>query len=500
MQDHPLKTNLLPRSIDRWTQACVDMSDRIWGMPELRFEETRSVEEQITLLQDAGFAITRNLAGMPTAFMAESGGGEVTVAFLGEFDALATLSQEAGVTEPRPLVEGGNGHGCGHNLLGGASVLAAIALRDALAAAGMPGRVRYYGCPAEEGGSGKTYMVKAGAFDGVDAAFCWHPCVYNAVMSSATLANTQAYFRFTGKAAHAAMAPEVGRSALDALELMNIGINFMREHMISDARIHYSITNAGGISPNIVQPEAEGLYLIRAPKSEDVRALYERVERIAKGAAMMTDTTVSIEFDRATSEVLPNRVLEARMHANMSRIGAPPFDAADQAFGKRLQDASLTKADKQASARSFGGPADFPRAFHDEILPFPAQSGLLLGSTDVGDVSQIIPTAQCLTATHCIGTPFHTWQTVTQGKLPSAHKAMVLAAHVMAATAADVIIDEALLLQARDELATRRNAEPYVSPVPDGVSPPTSSRRGTPAAALPAGRLQATANARAGQA
>ncbi len=478
MQDHPLKSEHLPRAIAHWTQACIEMSDRIWGMPELRFEEVRSVEEQIAVLQGAGFAITRNLAGMPTAFVATSGAGGVTVAFLGEFDALATLSQEAGVTEHRPIVAGGHGHGCGHNLLGGASVLAAIALRDALAEAGIEATVRYYGCPAEEGGSGKTYMVRDGVFGGVDAAFCWHPCVYNAVMSSATLANIQCYFRFSGKAAHAAMSPEVGRSALDALELMNIGINFMREHMPSDARIHYSITNAGGNSPNIVQAEAEGLYLVRAPKAEDVRALYDRVVRIAEGAAMMTDTTMSIEFDRATSEVLPNRVLEERMHENMMLIGPPPFDAADQAFGRRLQEASLTRDDMRASARAFGGPAKHPHAFHDAILPLVPQSGLLFGSTDVGDVSQIIPTAQCLTATHCIGTPFHTWQAVTQGKLPSAHKAMVLAAHTMAATAADVIVDRALLAQAKDELRKRRNDESYVTPLPEGAVPPQSSGRG----------------------
>lgn len=477
MQNHPLKRALLDSAIAARAPECIALSDRIWGMPELRFEETRSAAEHVALLEAAGFHVAGNVAGIPTAFMAEAGEGAVVIGFLGEFDALAGLSQEAGVTEPRSLTPGGNGHGCGHNLLGAASLLAAIALRDALAEAGIAARVRYYGCPAEEGGSGKTFMARAGAFDDLDAAFCWHPCVYNAVMSASTLANTQAYFRFCGKAAHAAMAPQVGRSALDALELMNIGVNFMREHMPASARVHYAITNTGGVSPNVVQADAEGLYLVRAPQAAEVRRLYDWLVDIARGAALMTQTELSIEFDRATSEILPNRVLEERMHANMLDIGPPPFDEADFDFGARLQAASLTDADRRASAESFGGPADHPRSFHDAILPLPAQPGLLFGSTDVGDVSQIVPTAQCLTATHAIGTPFHAWQAVTQGKLPSAHKAMVLAAQVMAATAVDVILDPELRARARAELDSRRDGAPYASPLPEGSLPPSGSSR-----------------------
>lgn len=477
MQNHPLKTDLLERAIAAKAQGCIDLSDRIWDMPELRFEETRSAAEHLAMLRTEGFRVTENIAGIPTAFMGEAGEGDVVVAFLGEFDALAGLSQVAGLTEPQVQVPGGNGHGCGHNLLGAASLLASFALRDALREAGIKARVRYYGCPAEEGGSGKTYMARAGAFDDLDAAFCWHPCVFNGVMSSSTLANVQAYVRFRGRAAHAAMAPQVGRSALDALELMNIGINFMREHMPGTARVHYAITDTGGVSPNVVQADAEGLYLIRASRSEDVRALYERVINIARGAALMTETEMSVEFDRATSEILPNRVLEERMHANMLEIGAPPFDSADFAFGDRLQAAALTDVDKRASAESFGGPADYPKSFHDDILPLPEKPGLLFGSTDVGDVSWIVPTAQCLTATHAIGTPFHAWQAVTQGKLPSAHKAMVLAAHTMAATAADAILDADLLARAKAELLQRRGHKPYVTPLPEGSQPPTGSSR-----------------------
>lgn len=467
----------ISRCADLKAQAFIDLSDRVWAMPELRFEEFRSVEEHVAAMEAEGFRITRDIAGIPTAFMAEAGEGDVTIGFLGEFDALAGLSQVAGVTEPQELEPGANGHGCHHNLLGAASLLAAVALRDALAEAGIKAKVRYYGCPAEEGGSGKTYMARAGAFDDLDAAFCWHPCVYNAVMSSSTLANIQAYFRFTGRAAHAAMSPQVGRSALDAVELMNVGINYMREHMPSEARVHYAITQSGGISPNVVQAMAEGLYLIRAPRLDDVRSLFERVRKIAEGAALMTETKVEMIFDRATSNIIPNRALEEAMQREFTALGAPDFDAADFDFADRLRAAALTDDDVRASAEAFGGPADYPKSLHDAILPLVERPGLLFGSTDVGDVSWIVPTAQCLTATAAIGTPFHTWQTVTQAKLPAAHKAMVTAAKVMAASGARVIADPDLRERAKAELMERRKGAPYRSPLPEDSEPPRSSAR-----------------------
>lgn len=470
-----LGTELVARCADGKAQDFIDLSDRVWAMPELRFEERRSVQEHIAAMEAQGFAITRDVAGMPTAFMAEDGEGEVTIGFLGEFDALAGLSQEAGLTRPQPLVEGGNGHGCHHNLLGGASLLAAVALRDALRQSGIRARVRYYGCPGEEGGSGKTYMARAGAFDDLDAAFCWHPSDYNAVMSAATLANIQAYFRFTGRAAHAAVAPQVGRSALDALELMNVGINFMREHMPSEARVHYAITQAGGVSPNVVQASAEGLYLVRAPRMDDVTALFDRVRDIAKGAALMTQTEVEMVFDRATSATMPNRALEEAMDEEFQAIGAPPFDAEDFAYADRLAADALSDADRRASAEAFGVERPYHRNLHDRILPLPARPRQFFGSTDVGDVSCVVPTAQCLSATAVIGTPFHTWQTVTQGKMPHAHKAMVTAAKVMAATAARVIRDPALRDRAKAELFQRRGTDSYRSPLPEGAQPPRDS-------------------------
>lgn len=477
--NNALSTDYIAACADAKAQTFTDLSDLVWGMPELRFEEFQSVELHIAALEAEGFQITRDIAGIKTAFMAEAGEGDLTIGFLGEFDALAGLSQDAGVTEKSTDTPNANGHGCGHNLLGAASLLATVSLRDALAGVGVKARVRYYGCPAEEGGSGKTYMARAGAFDDLDAAFCWHPCVYNAVMSSSTLANFQAYFRFTGRAAHAAMSPQVGRSALDAIELMNVGINYMREHMPSEARVHYAITNTGGISPNVVQATAEGLYLVRAAEALDARSLFERVQKIAEGAALMTETSVEMIFDRATLNVLPNRVLEEAMHKQFTALGAPDFDAADFDFADRLRAAALTQDDIRASASAFNGPEDYPKSLHDSILPLPEKPGLLFGSTDVGDVSWIVPTAQCLTATAAIGTPFHTWQTVTQGKLPAAHKAMVTAAKVMAATAAQVIIDPQLLPRAKEELISRRKGKAYQTPLPLGSMPPSSSSRST---------------------
>ncbi|MCK8782256.1 amidohydrolase [Rhizobium sp. NTR19] len=472
-----LDADHISRCADTKASAFIDLSDRVWGMPELRFEEFRSVEEHIAAMEAEGFRVTRDIAGIKTAFMAEAGEGDITIGFLGEFDALAGLSQVAGITEQREAEPGANGHGCHHNLLGAASLLAAVTLRDALAEAGIKARVRYYGCPAEEGGSGKTYMARAGAFDDLDAAFCWHPCVYNAVMSSSTLANIQAYFRFSGRAAHAAMSPQVGRSALDAVELMNVGINYMREHMPSDARVHYAITQSGGISPNVVQASAEGLYLIRAPKLSDVRSLFERVRKIAEGAALMTETKVEMIFDRATSNILPNRALEEAMHREFAQLGAPDFDAADFDFADRLRAAALTDEDVRASAEAFGGPEDYAKSLHDDLLPLPDRPGLLFGSTDVGDVSWVVPTAQCLTATAAIGTPFHAWQAVTQAKLPAAHKAMVTAAKVMAATGARAASDSELLARAKQELISRRKGQAYQSPLPEGSEPPTRAAR-----------------------
>jgi aminobenzoyl-glutamate utilization protein B len=464
--------------IDDKQAAYIALADRIWAMPELRFEEHQSAGEHLAMLEHEGFRISREVAGMKTAFVGEFGSGGPILAFLGEYDALAGLSQEAGALEARPVVKGGNGHGCGHNLLGTASLLAAAALKRALEEAGLPGTIRYYGCPAEEGGSGKTYMARDGLFDDVDAAFCWHPGVFNMVNSASSLANIQAYFRFRGRAAHAAAAPELGRSALDAVELMNIGVNYMREHMSREARVHYAITKTGGVSPNVVQAEAEVIQLVRAPTIEETRTLFERVRKIAEGAALMTETSVAIEIDRATSNVLPSTTLGKVMDGVMRELGPPAFDTADIAFAEKLTKAALTADDINASVKAFGVQPDKGEVLHRGIAPFGADAGRLSGSTDVGDVSWVTPTVQCWTATCAIGTPFHTWQMVTQGKQPAAHKAMLLAAKSMAGTAAALLRDPETIRKAKDELHERRGRKPYECPMPKSIVPPKGSVRG----------------------
>ena len=458
--------------IENLKPGYIELSDRIWDMPELRYQEHQSVSAQIEMMEAAGFRVTRNVAGIPTAFMAEAGEGGPVIGFLGEFDALAGLSQEAGIAQKSPLAEGGNGHGCGHNLLGAGAMLAAVATRDHLAATGMTGRVRYFGCPAEEGGSGKTFMARAGAFDGLDAAFCWHPASFNTLIPSNSLANVQAYFRFSGRATHAAASPELGRSALDALELMSVGVQYLREHMPEKARIHSAITNTGGISPNVVQDSAEALYLIRAPQVNEALALFERVKKVALGAAMMTETTVEIEVDKACSNLLRNTTLDELMQAQMERIGGIEFDADDLAYAKAIQD-TLQPDDIGAAFKMFGlEQKGKPPVLAGDILVGPRPELVLPGSTDVGDVSWQAPTAQVMTACHAVGTPFHSWQLVAQGKSPAAHRGMVFAAKTMASSAMSLFNNPDLLDRAKEEFSERIAITPYTCPIAPEVGLP----------------------------
>ena len=299
-----------------------EFADEIWGYAETAFREHKSMEAQIRLLEEEGFKVTRNVGDVETAFCGEWGSGKPVIAFLGEFDALAGLSQKAGVCQKDPEVPGANGHGCGHNLLGVASIAAAAALKKVMAEQGLKGTVRYYGCPGEEGGSGKAFMAREGVFDDVDAALTWHPanCCYTAGDSS--LANSQIYYRFRGVSSHAAAAPHLGRSALDAVELMNIGVQFLREHVIQEARMHYAITDAGGVSPNVVQPYAEVLYLLRAPKSGQVKDIVERVDRIAQGAALMTDTVMEKDFVKSCANIVNNETLERDLQVSPCMVVA----------------------------------------------------------------------------------------------------------------------------------------------------------------------------------
>jgi aminobenzoyl-glutamate utilization protein B len=454
------------------------LSDRIWDFAELKFEEQRSSAALAEVLEANGFSVRRGVAEMETAFIGEIGSGKPVVAFLGEFDALAGMSQVAGLAKAQPLDEDGTGHGCGHNLLGVGSLMAAIALAQHLKENGLRGTVRYYGCPGEEGGSGKTFMVRAGLFDDVDTALTWHPAPFNGVRSTNNLAVIEYYYRFKGMAAHASNAAHLGRSALDAVELMNVGVNFLREHMPQDCRVHYAITDAGGKAANVVQAKAEVLYLIRAPEMPQALDLVERVHKVARGAAMMTETEVEIVFDTAATNLLPNIALETAMHENMVLLGPIRFDEADIAFAQSIQDTFTDEAIKssirlyQIKGDAFSNArVDGSTPLHLGLRDFERQSHFRAGSTDVGDVSWVVPTAQCWTPAWAIGTNPHTWQVVAQGKSPAAHKAMAHAAKTLAATGLSLIESPELLAAAKHEWAEKAEGRAYVCPIPHHIKP-----------------------------
>jgi len=473
----------LASAIEGMKPSFTALSDQIWDFAELKFDEYRSSELLAATLEENGFRVRRNIAEMETAFIGEYGSGKPVIAFLGEFDALAGMSQVADIAEARPIAPDRSGHGCGHNLLGVGSLLAAIALARHLEENGLPGTVRYYGCPAEEGGSGKTFMVRAGAFNDVDAALTWHPAPFNGVRSTNNLAVLEYYYRFKGLAAHASNSAHLGRSALDAVELMNVGVNFLREHMPQDCRVHYAITDTGGRAANVVQAKAEVLYLIRAPEMPQALALAARVEKVARGAAMMTETEVEVVFDTASSNLLPNLTLEGAMHENMVTLGPVPFDEADLDFARKIQNTFTEEAIKssirlyQIKGDVFSNQTiDGSTPLHLGLRDFEGQSHFRAGSTDVGDVSWVVPTAQCWTPAWAIGTNPHTWQVVAQGRSAAAHKAMVHAAKTLASTGLSLLTSPDLLAQAKAEWRDKTKASAYVCPIPAAVTPGKGNR------------------------
>ena len=456
------------------------IADDIWDHPETRFQEFWSAARLADALEAEGFQLSRHAGGIPNAFIASFGEGKPVIALLGEFDALAGLSQQAHSAEPTSATPGENGHGCGHNLLGTAAFAAAVAAKQWLQQHGGSGTLRFYGCPGEEGGSGKTFMVREGLFDDIDAALTWHPEAWAGMFSTSTLANIQAAWRFTGTAAHAANSPHLGRSALDAVTLMTTGSNFLNEHIIEKARVHYAITDTGGVSPNVVQAQAEVLYLIRAPEMADVQQIFARIEKIAQGAALMTETSVSCRFEKACSSYLPNRTLEAAMYQAVCHYGTPQWSNEERAFAADIR-ATLGVNDIQNSLKNIAGTSGeegkaFARRHHDtvlidEVAPWAATENVLAGSTDVGDVSWKAPVAQCFSPCFAIGTPLHSWQLVSQGKTSIAHKGMLLAGKILGATAIRLFSDRSLLEASQQELAQVLAVSPYQCPIPRDVVP-----------------------------
>lgn len=470
------------QDIDSYNEEFTLLSSQIWEFAETRFEEHQSCERLIAFLQSHGFTITTPVANLDTAFIATYGHGYPNIGFLGEYDALPGLSQHAHCTEASFVSEGGNGHGCGHHLLGVASVAAALSLKNYLEKEGLPGRITFYGCPAEEGGSGKTFMVREGVFSDTDIAITWHPHTFMGMFNTPTLANIQADFHFHGRAAHAAVAPHTGRSALDSVELMNVGANYLREHIPSDTRLHYAITNAGGTAPNVVQAEASVRYLVRSPRVSDVQSIYHRLKEVAKGAAMMSGTSVDVDFIKACSSYQPNRVLENIMSQYLSQLGVPEYDDDELTFMSEMH-ATFSNEDLEANSELILStnreltPSDLAysnqKPVLDSVIPYKACYEPLYGSTDVGDVSWVVPTVQCYSACYAFGTPLHTWQAVSQGNTSVAYKGMMSAAKIMAATGLEVMLNHDIVERAKEELELACKKNPYQCPIPHDVVPRT---------------------------
>ena len=448
-----------------------ELAYKVWSTPETCYTEKLSMSAHADELQYHGFSVTKGIANIPTAVIGEYGTDGPVIAFLGEYDALAGLSQKADQFYQEPIKKGENGHGCGHNLLGSASMQAAVALRDWLRDSNLPGVVRYYGCPAEEGGAAKTFMVRDKVFEDVDAAITWHPGCLPGIVKGSSLANCRVDFTFEGKASHAAVSPHLGRSALDAIELMNVGVNYMREHMPDKARIHYAIIDGGGISPNVVQAKAKVRYVVRDETTPKMMELLERVKRIAKGAALMTETRVKAKILAGVSNLLYNETLGNIMQSNLDQLGAPEFSKEDHLYAKKYQD-TLTRKDIESAYSHAGIELVEGQVLAETVVSGDVKPVDMGGSTDVADVSWVVPTVSLWGANYAIGTPFHSWQMTAQGKSSIAIKGMTHAAMVMAATGSDLISNKTILDDAWSEHNKTIEKEGYMLPISLSASPP----------------------------
>ncbi|HSL21519.1 MAG TPA: amidohydrolase [Vicinamibacterales bacterium] len=433
------------QSLETRRDAFTDVAMKIWELAEVGYQEVRSSALLQQQLGDAGFKVEAGVAEIPTAFTATYGSGKPVIGIVGEFDALPGLSQAA-TPERRPVQEGGAGHGCGHHLFGTASAAAAIATKEWLAASGRAGTIRFYGTPAEEGGSGKVYMVRAGLFDDVDAVVSWHPGDRNESTPSSTLANITAKFRFRGVSAHAAGAPEKGRSALDGVEAMTHMVNMLREHVPQETRIHYVITR-GGAAPNVVPDFAEAYVYARHNDMSVLDGVWERIVDASKGAALGTGTTVDHEITGAVYNVLPNSYLSSVLKRNLERVGGVTYTPEERAFAEKIR-ATLS-------------PPLPPLGSEKEIVS--TRGEVASSSTDMGDVSWRVPTVQLTAATWVPGTPAHSWQAVAAGGTGIGAKGMMVAAKTMALTAVDLIVDPQHLVNARAEFDKRRAGHAYTS-------------------------------------
>jgi len=458
--------------IDEHGDEFIEVSDRIWEYAELGLVEFKSAGLHAETLEGHGFNVDRGVAGMPTAFVASWGKGRPVIGFMGEYDALPGISNKA-VPYREWLVEDGPGHGCGHNVHGTSGFMAAIATRYVMEEERLPGTVKCFGSPAEENYDGKAYMVRAGSFDGVDACLSHHPSSMNVAGLSSSNAVNSVKYEFFGKTAHAAGSPEQGRSALDAIELMNVGVNYLREHVIQDARIHYVIEQGGG-QPNVVPDYARSWYYIRAPERNQVAAIYRRVNKIAEGAALMTDTELKISLIAAIYNKIPSRTLSELVTANMRLVGAPEWTREELGFAAEIAK-TLDKQSKVNSLRKNKVP-DWERYVGvdlvTDILDAWNEGEISHGSTDVSDVSWQCPTMEFGTACNVLGAPGHDWRFTAVSGMSIGHKSLVFAAKTLAASALDLYTRPELLEKAKEEHAERLAGRKYASPIPPEVEPP----------------------------
>lgn len=468
---------LVEDAVETRRERILKLSDDIFDFAEVGFREFRSVEQFTRLLEQDGFEVTTGLDGMPTAFRASYGSGRPLIGLLAEYDALPDLSQQAGAAVRCPA-DGANpdGHGCGHNLLGAGCYAAALALKEYLAQNPGKGTVVVYGCPSEEKGCSKTHLARDGFFDEMDIAYAWHPFDVTEATTYSMLANVSVFFRFKGLTSHASAAPHMGRSALDAAELMSVGVNYLREHIIPEARIHYAYRDVGGIAPNVVQGTSCVHYFIRAPKNHQVQEILPRVVDIARGAALMTGTEMSWELYSGLSDLIINRTVTEGMHEALCALGMPALTEEDRDFARRMfRAADSEDALQQKIARvraDYGDRADeiLECPVDTEIRPLVWNGRCLMGSSDIGDASYIAPMAFLSLPCAVVGTAAHTWQMTAQGKGPIAHKMVLHAGKVMALAAIDLYEHPEKVAAAKAELAKATGGR-YACPLPKTLRP-----------------------------
>ncbi|HHW26589.1 MAG TPA: amidohydrolase [Firmicutes bacterium] len=455
--------------IDQKKDVITSVSDQIWALAEVGLHENESAAVLAKALEAEGFQVTLGVADMPSALVATWGSGKPVIGFLGEYDALPGVSQKA-IPRREELVPGGAGHGCGHNLLGAGAFGAVIGLKQEMMARNLPGTIKYFGCPAEENFGGKAFMARAGLFDDCDVCLTWHPGTLNQVRGSTSLAVTSMNITFHGRTAHASGDPYNGRSALDAIMLTGMGVEFLREHMSPKARIHYVITN-GGSQPNVVPAKATAWFYVRAPQQEEVEALYQRVLNCAYGAAQMTETKCEVELLDAIYNVIPNTVLENVLDEAMQRVGPPVFGEEELKFAEEL-----VKTFEPGTKEAFFKDAQVPeevksQLINNTLVPRPDTPDEPKGSTDVGDVSWCCPTAQFTTACNALGTPGHSWQYTAQAGMGIGHAGMIAAAKVMAEAGFEILTSPDIIAKAKEEFLARTGGKKYKCAMPPDHKP-----------------------------